>query len=91
MGSALPVVYGSFGSNVNWKGLKFGLLFTYSLGGKTYDSNYNSLMSFSQQSAGALHEDVLKGWSGVPEGMTADSPNRIDKLPVSYKRKLSDA
>lgn len=79
MGSALPVVYGSFGSNVNWKGLKFGLLFTYSLGGKTYDSNYNSLMSFSQQSAGALHEDVLKGWSGVPEGMTADSPNRIDK------------
>lgn len=79
MGSALPVVYGSFGSNVNWKGLKFGLLFTYSLGGKAYDTNYAALMGFSQQSAAALHKDVLKGWSGVPEGMTADSPNRIDK------------
>lgn len=79
MGSAIPVVYGSFGSSVNWKGIKLGLLFTYSLGGKTMDSNYASLMSFSQQSAQALHKDVLKGWSGVPEGMTADSPDRIDK------------
>lgn len=79
VGSMLPVVFGSFGTNVAWKGLKLGVLFTYSLGGKTFDSNYASLMSFSQQSASALHEDVLKGWSGVPEGMTEDSPNRIDK------------
>lgn len=78
-GSSLPVVYGSFGTNVAWKGLKFGVLFTYSLGGKTYDTNYAQLMGFSSQSASALHKDVLKGWSGVPEGMTEDSPNRIDK------------
>lgn len=79
MGSALPVVFGSFGSNVSWKGLRFGLLFTYSLGGKVMDNNYNSLMSFSKQGASALHKDVLKGWKQAPEGMTADSPNRIDK------------
>ena len=47
MGSALPVVFGSFGTNVSWKGLNFGMLFTYSIGGKTYDSNYQSLMSIS--------------------------------------------
>lgn len=79
MGSALPVVFGSFGSNVSWKGLRFGLLFTYSLGGKVMDNNYNSLMSFSKGSAGALHKDVLKGWTQVPEGMTEDSPKRIDR------------
>lgn len=78
VGSALPTVYGSFGTSVDWKGLSLGLLFTYSLGGKTFDTNYQSLMSISQQSASALHKDVLKGWSGVPEGMTDESPNRID-------------
>lgn len=78
LGSALPVVYGSFGSNVAWKGIKLGVLFTYSLGGKTFDTNYAQLMGLNQQSASALHTDVLKGWTSVPEGMTADSPNRID-------------
>ena len=81
-GSSLPTVYGSFGTNLTWKGVNLGLLFTYSLGGKTYDTNYASLMSISQQSAQALHKDVLKGWAGVPEGMTADSPNRIDPKGV---------
>ena len=79
MGTALPTVYGSFGSSVAWKGLRLGLLFTYSLGGKTYDSNYAAMMSFSNQQSSALHKDVLKGWAGMPEGMTETSPNRIDK------------
>ena len=26
----------------------------------------------------ALHKDVLNGWKVAPEGMTADSPNRLD-------------
>lgn len=78
MGSALPTVYGSFGSSVSWKGINFGLLFTYSLGGKTYDDNYASLMSVSNESPNAIHEDILGAWTQAPEGMTADSPNRID-------------
>ena len=76
-GSALPVVYGSFGTNFSWKGLNLGLLFTYSLGGKTMDSNYASLMSIGN-SAGAVHVDALKAWTKAPEGMTVDSPDRID-------------
>lgn len=75
-GSALPVAQGSFGTNVSWKGINLGLLFTYQLGGKTLDSNYLSLMSCSTM--GALHKDVLKSWTHAPEGMTEDSPNRID-------------
>lgn len=78
-GTALPTVYGSFGTNFQWKGLSLGMLFTYSLGGKTYDSNYQSLMSVSDPASlqGAMHKDVLKGWTAAPEGMTLDSENRV--------------
>jgi len=78
-GSAIPTVYGSFGTQLAWKGLSLNVLFTYSLGGKTYDSNYVSLMSASSVSeSSALHVDALKAWNGAPEGMKPDSPNRID-------------
>lgn len=76
-GKALPTVYGSFGSQLSWKDIHFGFLFTYSLGGKVYDNDYASLMSIGNYTNNA-HVDVLKAWTGVPEGMTADSPNRID-------------
>ncbi len=77
VGSSLPTVYGSFGTTLSWKGIHLAALFTYSLGGKTLDTNYASLMSFGN-SAGALHEDVKGSWTQAPEGMTVDSPNRID-------------
>lgn len=76
-GTALPTVYGSFGTNLRWRSLSLGLLFTYSLGGKVYDSTYESLMSASDATK-ALHKDILNAWNGAPEGMTADSPDRID-------------
>lgn len=97
-GTALPTVYGSFRTSLSWKDLTFGALFTYSLGGKTYDSGYANLMSTAAASASALHTDVLKSWNGVPEGMTETSPNRIDPngIPVldhnlsTYNNALSD-
>ncbi len=76
-GSALPSVYGSFSGNVGWKGFQLSAMFTYSLGGKIYDSNYSSLMSVGKTPAN-FHVDVLNSWNGVPEGMTEDSPNRIN-------------
>ncbi len=80
-GTALPTVYGSFGTGLSWKGINLGVLFTYSLGGKTYDDNYQGLMSAGSV-AGALHRDVLKSWTEAPAGMTADSPDRIDPKGV---------
>lgn len=77
-GTALPTVYGSFGPMLSWKGFNLSLLFTYSLGGKITDSNYASLMTNGNGKASALHKDILKSWTHAPEGMTADSPNRID-------------
>lgn len=84
-GHADPNVYGSFHTNVSYKGISLSMLFTYSLGGKVYDATYKSLMSTSSMSSGsALHKDALKSWNGVPEGMTETSANRIDAdgIPV---------
>lgn len=97
-GSALPKLYGSVHTGVEWKGLSLNVLMTYSLGGKVYDSSYRSLMSTSSSSASALHEDLLKSWSGAPAGMTETSANRIDAngIPIldhnlsQYNNAVSD-
>ncbi len=78
IGTALPTVYGSFSTNLSWKGINLGLLFTYSLGGKSSNSVYQNMMSLTDDSPQALHTDLAKSWTHAPEGMTADSPNRID-------------
>lgn len=69
MGTAIPTVFGSFGTQFSWKGINLGLLFTYSLGGKTYNGNYQSLMSFGNNEAGALHKDILNAWTHAPENL----------------------
>ncbi len=68
MGTSIPTVYGSIGTTLSWKGINFGLLFTYSLGGKSYNGNYANLMSLSAQQPGALHKDILNAWTHAPEG-----------------------
>lgn len=75
VGNSMPDVYGSVGTNLKWKGVQLGLLFTYSLGGKCYDSNYANLMTISPNSATAFHKDLLKAWTQAPEGLTE---HRID-------------
>ena len=80
--SPLPTVYGSFGTNLTWKGFNLGLLFTYSLGGKTYDSNYAGYMNAGSQ-PGAIHKDLAGAWTAA-DAVAADAPNRInaDGIPV---------
>lgn len=73
----IPDVYGSFTTDFSWKNLSLSALLTYSLGGKVNESSYSSLMSMSG-TPGAMHKDILNSWDGVPEGMTKDSPDRID-------------
>ncbi|MDE5677423.1 MAG: SusC/RagA family TonB-linked outer membrane protein [Phocaeicola sp.] len=79
-GSALPTVYGSINSALSWKNWNLNLLFTYSLGGKTNDGSYASLMGVSESGASgsAYHKDILNSWDGAPAGMTETSANRID-------------
>lgn len=76
-GTSIPTVYGSFGTQLSWKGINLNLLFTYGLGGRSYNSNYSRLMSIQQNAPGALHKDILKSWTHAPEGVETDH-NRLD-------------
>jgi len=75
--SAIPKVYGSFNTSLRFKNFSLSALFTYALGGKVYDSTYRDLMTVTAN-PGALHKNVLNSWNGVPEGITENSPNRIN-------------
>ena len=76
-GSSLPKVFGSFNTTLRYKDFSLSALFTYALGGKCVDYAYESLISVGT-APHAYHVDLLKSWSEIPDGMTEDSPNRID-------------
>jgi hypothetical protein len=60
-GSSIPDLYGSFSQSFSFKQLTLSALFTFQIGGKSYDANYQGLMS-SGTYGGALHTDILKRW-----------------------------
>ena len=60
-GTALPDVYGGFGTSVAYKGFDFSVDFSYQLGGQVYDSDYASAMSNSVGSV--FHKDILNSWT----------------------------
>ena len=45
LGSRIPDLYGSIGTDLTWKGLTLSVLTTYSIGGKIYDSLYAGSMN----------------------------------------------
>ena len=59
--SSVPKVFGSLTNNFRYKAFDLSFMINYSLGGKIYDSNYQSLMSVSSYGS-ALHVDALKSW-----------------------------
>lgn len=64
-GSALPDIYGGFGTSISWKGIDLSATFAYQIGGKVLDSGYSSAMTPPQgNNAGKnFHKDVLKAWT----------------------------
>jgi TonB-linked SusC/RagA family outer membrane protein len=72
-GSAIPDLYGSWRNDVRYKNFSLNLLFTYQIGGLTYDGVYSSLMSanFGQ----SLHKDIENRWQQT--GDQTDIP-RLD-------------
>ena len=69
-GTALPDVYGGFGTSLTYKGFDVSIDFNYQIGGQVYDSDYASMMgSPSSGSKGtAFHADLLNAWT--PENHT---------------------
>ena len=80
-GSVIPKVYGGINSTLSWKNLSLYTLVTFSLGGKTYDGNYQDLMQVTANPS-SLSTDLLNSWDGAPEGMTETSSDRIAKSGV---------
>ena len=64
-GDILPDVYGSFNTALTLGNLTLSALFTYSLGGLTYDSTYASLLSTAANAPQPFHVDVLKSWTAA--------------------------
>ena len=64
-GTALPDVYGGFGTSLSYKGFDFSIDFTYQLGGQVYDSDYASMMSSPTASSKGtnFHADLLNAWT----------------------------
>lgn len=60
-GTSIPDFYGSFSQSFTYKGFSLNALFTFQLGGKTYDANYQGLMSSGTYGA-ALSTDILNRW-----------------------------
>jgi len=79
-GSAMPKVYGSFGTDISYKNLTLSALFTYQLGSKIMDGVYSSLMSVGGTPS-AQHRDLLGSWMAAPSGVTENSSaaDRISK------------
>ncbi|HTM97594.1 MAG TPA: hypothetical protein VL088_02570, partial [Pedobacter sp.] len=63
-GSAIPKFYGSITNTFTYKKISLSVLLNYQVGGKFYDGNYQSLMSYSSY-GGSLHVDALKAWQQV--------------------------
>lgn len=61
-GTAVPKFFGSFNLNVSWKNFSLGALFTYSLGAKTYDGVYASMMSVTGTPSN-FHKDITEAWT----------------------------
>ncbi len=83
-GTALPDVYGGFGTNLKWKGLEVGVNFTYQIGGKVFDNTYQSEMGFER--GHAFHSDLLGAWT--PENPNSNIPRL--QFDDSYTASTSD-
>ena len=79
-GNPVPVLYGGFGTSLSFYGFDVALAFTYSVGGKAYDSGYASFMSSPTATSKGFnfHKDVFKAWtpdnkdSGIPRHYFGD-------------------
>lgn len=80
--SAIPDLYGSFGTNVEYKGIRLDVLFAYQIGGKMYDSNYQALMHSGNNYGSALSVDALDRWQ-KPGDITNVPRMDINRNPQS--------
>ena len=85
-GSAIPDVYGGINMGVKYKAFELTTVFSYALGGKIYNSSYQSLMSVGAYGA-AMHSDIKNRWQKA--GDVTNTP-RLDGSKSSDFNAQSD-
>ena len=90
-GTALPDVYGGFGTSLSYKGIDLSVDFTYQLGGQVYDGDYASLMAspYASGKGTNFHADLFNSWtpdntnSNIPRFQFGDNPYSSDRFLTS--------
>ena len=84
--TALPDVYGGFGTSFSYKGFDFSADFIYQIGGQVYDGDYAGMMTSPTASNKGrnFHADLLKAWT--PENPNSNIPRLQfgDKFTASH-------
>lgn len=87
LGSRIPDLYGSLSTDFSWKGLDLSILTTYSIGGKIYDSLYQSSME-NMYYNNAWNEHALRRWqkpgdiTDVPRIEVASANTTTDRFLI---------
>lgn len=81
VGSTLPKVYGGFGTSFKLYDFDFSAQFQYQLGGKFYDSQYQTLMWTQDNRGSNIHKDALNAWT--PENTNTNIPRLDTEYAVS--------
>lgn len=79
-GTAIPDLYGSFSPTISYKGISLSALFTFQVGGKTYDDAFARLMSAGTY-GGAVSDEILQRWQ---------QPGDITNVPRMDAGRLTD-
>jgi TonB-linked SusC/RagA family outer membrane protein len=84
-GDLLPTVYGGLGTSLTAYGFDFSIQMAYQLGGKIYDSGYQSLMHGGTSSSAGRnwHTDILNSWSETNTNTNVPRVNTQDKYANS--------
>ena len=78
-GTTLPTITGGFGTTLSAYGFDLSAQFSYSLGGKMYDGQYQQLMQGGSNAGGSYHRDLLDSWS---ETNTTSNIPRLDTYDI---------
>ena len=62
LGSRIPKLYGSIGTNLSWKGIDLSILTTYSIGGKVFDYLYEGSMN-TLYAGDTWNTNALRRWT----------------------------
>lgn len=91
-GGVIPDFYGSLTQSFSFKEFTLSALFTFQMGGKSYDANYQGLMS-STNYGSAMHIDILKRWqkSGDITDVPRMDAGRTTDFNANSSRWLIDA